>query len=364
MYYLLLLILVAAGLLFSFLNSSKFGALPSGKRLDYIQKAPNYEKGQFQNQSPTPNLAEDATLLSVMKKFFFGKSKANKPPGKLPSQKTDLHALVAGQNVLVWFGHSSYFMQLDGKKILVDPVFSGAASPIRSTTRSFEGSDVYTVDDMPEIDLLFLSHDHWDHLDYRTIARLKPKVKTIITGLGTGAHLEHWGFGAQMIIEKNWYDHVDLGQGFTVDFTPARHFSGRSFKRNAALWTAFVLQTPSKKIYIGGDSGFDKHFAETGERFGPFDLAILECGQYNSDWRYIHTLPEEMIPTAKALKAKVILPVHWAKFALALHAWDEPVKKLLANAAIADIPVWTPMIGEKINLDAPQVFSNWWETVV
>lgn len=363
MYFLLLVTLLVAGLLFAFLNSPKFGSLPTGRRLEFIQTSFNYKNGQFQNQSPTPNLAEDVTMFSVLRKFFFGKSKRNKPQGVLPSIKTDLLVLDPKENILAWFGHSSYFIQLDGKKILVDPVFSGAASPIPSTTRSFSGSDIYTAADMPEIDFLFLSHDHWDHLDYQTILELKPKVKKIITGLGTGEHLERWGFEPQMIIEKNWYDTVDLGSGFNVSFTPARHFSGRGLKRNAALWTSFVLQTPTKRLFLGGDSGFDKHFEEIGEKFGPFDLAILECGQYNTAWRYIHLLPEDMVPAAVALKAKAVLPVHWAKFSLAIHDWDEPIIKATANFTAAGIPVWTPLIGEKVQLDGPQEFRNWWQGV-
>ncbi|HLA56404.1 MAG TPA: MBL fold metallo-hydrolase [Flavobacterium sp.] len=348
---------------FAFTNQRKFGKIPSGKRLEKILQSPNYRNGKFQNLSFTPNLAEGETMLKVLKKFFFEKDKRSKPANRMPSLKTDLHALNPDEAILVWFGHSSYFIQVDGKKILVDPVFSGSASPIPATTRSFPGSDVYTVADIPDIDFLFISHDHWDHLDYETVIKLKSKVKTVITGLGTGAHLEYWGFNPEMIIEKDWDAQIDLGNGFIVNTTPARHFSGRSFTRNKALWLSFVLQTPTGKIFLGGDSGYDTHFAKIGAAFGPFDLAILECGQYNSSWKNIHLMPEEMIPAAKDLRAKVLMPVHWGKFSLALHAWDEPVKLATEAAKAANLPLLTPMIGEKVNLNALQFFESWWKNV-
>ncbi len=254
-------------------------------------------------------------------------------------------------------------MQVDGKKILVDPVLSGNASPLKFTTRSFKGSDVYTAADIPEIDYLFISHDHWDHLDHETILQLKPGIKKIITGLGTGAHLEHWGFDKKMIVEKDWNEEQILDDGFIVNTVPARHFSGRGFKRQQALWLSFVLQTPTMKIFIGGDSGYDTHFAAVGKQFGPFDLAILECGQYNKSWKYIHMMPEELIQAAKDLQAKKILPVHWSKFTLALHSWDEPIIRVTSAATENNFPIIHPMIGEAINLKDMSGTTAWWENI-
>lgn len=355
------IIALPAVCLYAFLQTPRFGAAPSGKRLERIKNSPHYRDGQFQNVSHTPPLADGATYLGVIKKFFFTKKVRNKPSRPLPSVRTDLKKLPPAENVVVWFGHSSYFLQVDGKKMLVDPVFSGAASPVSFTTRSFAGSDIYTPDDFPEIDILFLSHDHWDHLDYRTILKLKPKVRQVITGLGTGAHLKRWGFPNDIIVELDWNETYDLGSGFIVQTTTARHFSGRGFKRNQALWMAFLLQTPKRKIYLGGDSGYDRHFADIGKRFGPIDLAVLECGQYNQDWKYIHMLPHEIILAAQQLGAKALLPVHWGKFALSVHPWDEPIEIVSENAKKAGLPLWTPMIGEKVNLDSPQVFDDWWK---
>ncbi len=340
------------------------GKLPSGERLKRIEASPNYKKGQFRNIHTTPQLTEGANLFSVMRKFFFGKSKNTRPPGILPSKKTYLHKLDANENILVWFGHSSYFIQVDGKKILVDPVFSGSASPVSFTTKSFNGSDIYSVDDMPEIDYLFITHDHWDHLDHKTIVKLKTKVKQVITGLGTAAHLEYWGYDANTIIEKDWNESFTLDKGFIVHTTPARHFAGRLFKRNRSIWMSFVLQTPSMKLFLGGDSGYDTHFAEIGNKYGPFDLAILECGQYNLYWKYIHMMPEEVVQAGIDLKAKKILPVHWGKFDLSLHDWDEPIKRVVAEAAKRNVPLIHPLIGEKVELGHTREYGRWWETVL
>jgi L-ascorbate metabolism protein UlaG (beta-lactamase superfamily) len=299
----------------------------------------------------------------MLKEFLFDKSKQNIPPAPLPSRKTNLHHLDLNKNILVWFGHSSYFMQIDGKRILVDPVFSGNASPIRFTTRSFAGSDIYSVSDMPDIDYLFITHDHWDHLDYRSIVQLKNKVRKIITGLGVGAHLMFWGYDKENIQEMAWDDHIDPEAGFSVTAVTARHFSGRGLQRNKSQWTSFILTTISKKIFIGGDSGYDTHFAEIGKRYGPFDLAILEDGQYNRNWKYIHMMPEETVQAAMELGAKKLLPVHWAKFSLSLHAWDEPIIRIKKEADLKSVYLLHPMIGEYVDLDVDQIFTCWWEMI-
>jgi len=344
-----------------FLQQVKFGKLPAGERLKKIEASPNYKDGSFQNQSVTPDLAEGVSYYTVFKEFFFNKSKREKPVKPLPSQKHDLLHLDPKKNVIVWFGHSSYFMQVDGKTILVDPVFSGAASPVSFTTNAFAGADVYGVEDLPEIDYLFISHDHWDHLDYETVLKLKGKVKKIITGLGTGQHFERWGFDLSKIEERNWNETIDLGDGFVVHTTPARHFAGRGLKRNTALWMSFVLKTPNLNIYLGGDSGYDTHYKTIGDQYGPFDLAILECGQYNEYWKYIHMMPEETVKAAQDLRAKKLMPVHWAKFSLALHDWDEPIKRVTAEAKKQNMPLVTPMIGQKASFTHDEVYTEWWK---
>lgn len=354
--------LLVAGV-YVFLQQPQFGKMPTGERLERIKKSPNYKKGQFQNLNFTPDLAEGVSYFTVLKEFIFDKSKRIKPASELPSVKSDLLHLNPNEDVLVWFGHSSYFMQIDGKTMLVDPVFSGAASPVKFTTPSFAGSDVYSVEDFPAIDYLFISHDHWDHLDYETVIKLKSKVKKVITGLGTGEHLESWGYNVSTIEEKDWNESVDLGEGFKVDVMPGRHFSGRGLARNRAMWVSFVLQTPTKKIFLGGDSGYDTHFKKIGDQFGPFDLALLECGQYNYNWKYIHMMPEEVVQAAKDLQTRKLMPVHWAKFDLGQHDWDEPIIRVTKASKLNNMPVVTPMIGELVDLNEDKIFPAWWESV-
>lgn len=358
--FILLLAAVAATVLF--MHTPKFGKHPSGQRLTRIQQSPHYKNGAFENLSPTPMLTEGVSYWTMLNDFLFKKVK--EPQSNIPSKKTDLQNLTSTDNVLVWLGHSSYFMQIDGKSILVDPVMSGAASPLPFTTRAFKGSDVYTTDDLPTIDYLFITHDHWDHMDYRTLLALKPKIKTVICALGNGAHFERWGFDPSIILEEDWNKTLALGDGFSAHVTPARHFSGRGLKRNQALWASFVLQTPSGKIFIGGDSGYDTHFAAIGKTYGPFDLAVLENGQYDASWRYIHMQPHEVLKAAADLNAQTLLPVHSGKFTLGNHDWDEPLTKITALTPPQQLRIITPMIGEKVKLkDTQQEFSAWWESI-
>lgn len=347
----------------NFMSCAQLGNKPSGDRLEKILKSSNYRDGAFQNLEDTRMMTTDRSMVSSLWEFLVRKIPHAQPDKALPSQKTDLLKLDPKENTLVWFGHSSYFLQVDGKKFLVDPVFSGHASPFPFMVKAFEGSDIYTVEDMPEIDYLVITHDHYDHLDYKTVEKLKNKVKKVICGLGVGAHLESWGYDPKIILEGDWNESFDLGSGFELTVLTARHFSGRSFTRNQTLWASYALKTPTLNLFLGGDGGYGKHFKTIGEKYGPFDLAMLENGQYNEDWRYIHMMPEETYHAAIDLKAKKFLAVHSAKYILSKHSWDEPLKRISAASAADDRNLLiTPMIGEKVNLGDPkQTFVKWWK---
>jgi L-ascorbate metabolism protein UlaG (beta-lactamase superfamily) len=346
------------------LSLPQFGKSPSGERLERIKKSPNYRDGAFQNQSYTPVFADDGNFIKVFSGFLKGRVKRLNPAGEIPSTKTDLLNLDKNADALVWFGHSSYFMQVDGKKFLVDPVFSGAASPFSFAIKAFKGTDRYTADDMPEIDYLIITHDHWDHLDYETVVKLIPKVKRVICGLGTGSYLEYWGYDKNIITEMDWDEQISTDDNIKITSVPSRHFSGRTLKRNQTLWTSFVLQTPAITIFMGCDGGYDKHFAEIGKKFGPIDFAILENGQNDSRWKYIHMMPDEFSKTFSDLKAKRYLSIHSSKFALANHAWDEPMIRISESARESNVTLITPMIGEFVDLkDGSQKFMEWWKGV-
>ncbi len=351
-------------LLAIFVGQPPFGKLPSGDRLRRIGQSPHFTNGKFRNLTVTPDLTNGATYYSVMKELLFSKTERLRPTTPIPNIKTDLQAIAIADDVLVWLGHSAYYLQVDGKRMLVDPVLSGSASPLPGGTKAFSGADIYKSADIPKIDFLFVSHDHWDHLDYQTVKALRPKVSEVVCPLGVGEHLEYWGYDKNKLHEKDWDQDIDLGNGFFVTVVTARHFSGRGLQRNKALWASFVLRTPTMRIFLGGDSGYDTHFADIGRRFGPFDLAILENGQYDLNWQHIHMMPDEFLQAASELKARNVLPVHSGKFKLGNHAWDEPLQKLSMQENIPGIRVITPMIGEPVLLkDDSQQFSRWWQSV-
>lgn len=340
------------------------GQNPKGERLKRVQQSPNYRDGVFQNQSDTPVMSEKGDFLKTFKKFL-NKPKDTLPPRPLPSVKTDLKNLPNGNPLLVWFGHSSYLLKIDGKHILVDPVFSGYAAPFKfKSAKSFDGTNVYHVDDMPPIDILLITHDHYDHLDYKTVLKLNNKVKYIITSLGVGSHLEYWGFDMNKVTELDWNDSVEKIEGLKFTSAPARHFSGRSFKRATTLWASFILKTPTHSIYLGADSGYDTHFKTIGEKHGPFDLAILESGQYNEAWKNIHMMPEETVQASIDLNAKTLLPVHWGKFSLALHPWNEPIERVLKKAEELHVNVTTPLIGQPLIIGENYPNQKWWRQVL
>lgn len=343
------------------------GKLPSGKHLEKLRKSPNYKKNAFQNLSDTPMMRDDISYWKIMKEVF-KKNKDKLPSGLLPSVKTDLLNLNSSKPVIVWFGHSSYFIGIENKNFLVDPVFSGNAAPLSFMIKAFRGSNIYKPEDMPAIDYLILTHDHYDHLDFKTLRKLKNKVNKIYCSLGVSSHLTYWGFDINKIIEMDWWETQQLEndlpagrQGMFLTAAPARHFSGRGIKRGQTFWSSFILKTKDHNLYLGGDSGYDLHFKEIGDKYGPFDIAILEAGQYNTMWPLIHMTPEETVQAALDLKAKALLPVHWGKFTLAVHAWNDPIKRVLDKARELNMKVVTPRIGQPLLLDVGLDSETWWD---
>jgi L-ascorbate metabolism protein UlaG (beta-lactamase superfamily) len=336
------------------------GKNPWGERLKRVKRSPNYRDDVFQNLTETTMMVKRGDMFRTFRKFM-NKPADTKPPRALPSVKTDLKNLP--DKALVWFGHSSYLIKINGKHILVDPVFSGYASPVKlNSAKNFDGTNVYGVDDMPPIDVLLISHDHYDHMDYKTILKLQSKTKHILTSLGVAAHLEYWGIDKKNVTELDWHDSIEIG-GLEFTVAPARHFSGRSFVRSKTLWSSFILETKEQSIYIGADSGYEKHFKEIGEKHGPFDLAILECGQYNEAWHAIHMMPEETAQAAIDLKAKTLLPVHWGKFSLSLHPWNESPERVTKRAEELNLPITTPLIGEPVIIGEHYPNTKWWREV-
>lgn len=331
-----------------FLTQPSFGKLPEGKRLERIERSPNYRKGAFWNQIDTPMMTGEKTRWQVMWDFIFGNRENLRPHDSVPVIHTDLNRLPKDQNLMVWFGHSSYLIQIDWKRILVDPVFC-KASPVSFVNKPFSGTDVYHPEDMPELDLLIITHDHWDHLDYETVTALQEKVAKVVCPLGVGEDFEYWGYDNDKLIELDWSEHARLGN-IDVHCLPARHFSGRGLSSNKTLWASYMIESPSATIYIGGDGGYGPHFKEIGHNFTNIDWAILENGQYNNDWKYIHTMPSQLEQVAKDIKANNIVTVHHSKYALSNHPWDEPTKTAAALKEKGYMNVAIPKIGEILQL--------------
>lgn len=342
-------VLVVGAAVLVLMNQASFGRLPRGERLERINRSPQYRKGEFQNEHPTELMTSGKGRLRTMWEFLFSKPCGVVPDTPVAAIKTSLQNLAQGADAMVWFGHSSYLLQLSGKRILVDPVFCTAA-PVSWVNKPFKGTDIYKPEDMPEIDFLVITHDHWDHLDYQTIRRLKNRIRKIVCPLGVGEHFEYWGFDKADLIELDWHEEALPAEGFAIHCLPARHFSGRGLRSNQTLWASFLIETPSNNVYIGGDSGYDTHFAEIGNQYPDIRLAILENGQYNENWRYIHTLPRYLGQAAKALNAKKIVTVHHSKYALSNHPWDEPLKNELDVARQDSLPLVVPVIGQVIPL--------------
>lgn len=343
----ILIVVGIAGIIF--VNQPGFGRLPRGERLERIECSPHYRDGEFRNLRPTELMTSGKGRFRTMWEFLFSKKDGLYPDQPIPVVKTDLKELNATDDLMVWFGHSSYLLQLDGKRILVDPVFC-MASPVSFVNKPFPGTDIYKPEDMPEIDYLIITHDHWDHLDYQTVKQLKDRIGKVICPLGVGEHFEYWGFAPERLVELDWQESETLDTGIHVHCLPARHFSGRGLKPNRTLWASFLVETPAQKVYIGGDSGYDTHFAEIGRRFPEITLAILENGQYNEDWKYIHTMPEFLGPAAKELNARKVITVHHSKYALSRHRWDEPLENEWRAAETDGFSLLVPVIGEVVRL--------------
>jgi L-ascorbate metabolism protein UlaG (beta-lactamase superfamily) len=341
--------------------SPKFmGRLPRGEHKERIRQSPNYRDGRFQNINDTKFLTDGvwATLTQSRRNLS--------PKNEIPVVRTNFFALDPQENLMVWFGHFSVYFQLEGKRFLVDPALSGSGSPVSFINRAFKGTDVFKPADIPDIDYLVITHDHYDHLDYRTVRELRPRVSKVVVPLGVGAHFLRWGYAASDIIEMDWNNAAQLDGGLEIYCFPARHQSARGLRRSQTLWASFLVKSESLTIFISGDTGYDTHFASIGERFGSIDFALLENGQYNTSWKYVHLFPEEVLQAGIDLRARYIFPIHHSKFTISSHTWDEPLRRITAANEKLENPqqIITPKIGEVIFLnDTTQTFTKWWEGV-
>ena len=370
LFYLLIIVIVFAISIYLFMKTPVFGALPSGKSLEKVKNSKNYIDGEFRNKEKTELLTDTKkTPIKRLLEFAFEKDpEGTVPKIALPSVKTDLKTLDPNEDLIVWFGHSSLFIQIAGKKILVDPVFSKYASPVPFSNKAFEGTNIYTVDDLPEIDILLITHDHYDHLDYPTVKKLKEKVAKVIVPLGVDVHFLRWDFDEEKIVTVDWDDEVTIDDNLKIYALETRHFSGREFSnRNQSLWVSYLIEEKYNdnlyRLFLSGDGGYSPRFKGFKEKFQNIDLAVMEAGQYNEEWALIHSLPEDIIKEVRDMEVTKLFPIHNSKFKLSKHPWDEPLRKLDDFTINTSIQLLTPMIGEKLYLHKENSFKKWWENL-
>ncbi len=329
-----------------------------------------YSKSQQWNGKKFENLEEtklEFSFLDVPKLLYeqFWKTENRSPSQSLPIMAFDKEDFLApSENMkFIWYAHSVILLRINNKTLLIDPMLGPNASPIApfSTTRFSENS-LDIIDELPEIDLVLFTHDHYDHVDLDSVLKLMPKTREYYVGLGVGRHLEKWGIESSKIKEFDWWKSSNF-EGIEITYTPTRHFSGRGLTdREKSLWGGWVFKTSSESIYFSGDGGYGKHFKEIGEKLGPFDFGFMECGQYNERWRMIHMFPDESVQAAIDTHTEKIIPVHWAGFALALHTWTDPVLKFMKAAQQQNQDFITPKIGQLVDYKN-HISSNWWEDI-
>ncbi len=340
------------------------GRLPSKKQQSEFAQLANYKDETFRNlykYEDTTSRSAASVPRSRFRKERYSRFKKPVLSHTMPSVKTNLKDTLFDALTVVWFGHSSYLIQSKGFNILVDPVFSGYGSPIWFINRNYKGSNMYEMSDLPVIDLLILTHDHYDHMDYKTVRKFRKTVGRVVVPLGVGRTLDYWGYNKTQFHEMNWSDSTVITPDILLISTTAQHFSGRRNKGRRTLWTSYVLEIHGYRIFLGGDGGYNRHFKEIGDQYGPFDIALLENGQYSVNWRTNHCFPEQTVRAAQDLRTKVLLPIHWAKFSATYHSWNEPIQRLLPYADSLGMLVTVPRIGEPYTIgDAPKR-KVWWD---
>ncbi|MBT2736420.1 MBL fold metallo-hydrolase [Bacillus sp. ISL-7] len=362
----LIIVLGLVGLTYLFLSYyPPFGKMASKERLSKYEQSENFShKRKFVNRVPTIMENSFKETVSILIDFIKGNPNG-RPKNAIPIEKLKLSDHPNDtQPKITWFGHSALLLELDEKRILLDPMFGGAPTPfpIFGIKRYSKGIP-FIIEDLPTIDIVIISHDHYDHLDYGSIRKIKEKVKQFIVPLGVGCHLEKWGVNPEIIIELDWWDELHH-EGLKIASTPARHFSGRSLTdRDTTLWCSWVIKGEDTNIFFSGDSGYGPHFKEIGAKYGPFDLTLMECGQYDRRWAEIHMTPEESVQAHLDVKGKIMIPIHWGAFTLALHDWTDPIERVTKAAQKERLlAISTPRIGETVYIDSEDYPRKvWWK---
>ncbi|MED5019584.1 MBL fold metallo-hydrolase [Paenibacillus chibensis] len=340
-----------------------FGGNSTKKQKRVYSGFGNFSNGKFVNRVPTKMSMSAGDALSMIKDSI-SSGKDRRPRSPIPVSTMDWNKMNSEGDSVTWFGHSAFLLSIDNIKLLVDPMLGPVASPVSFAGSKRYGKDMlHIIDEMPFLNAVLITHDHYDHLDYPSIKRLKSKVGHFFVPHGVGTHLNRWGVAQEKITELNWWDEV-VFQGLTVALTPSKHFSGRGiFNRDTTLWGGWVILGKNTRFYTSGDGGYDSHFKEIGKKYGPFNLTLIEGGQYDQRWPWVHMTPEEAIQAHVDVNGKNMMLIHWGAFTLAYHGWTEPVERALQKAKEAKVKLMTPKIGETVSLigEFSVPFSSWWK---
>jgi L-ascorbate metabolism protein UlaG (beta-lactamase superfamily) len=350
---------LAAAIALTSSGCESFGEHASGERLARMERSPEWQDDRFTNPQAMWSDLRDALLHAL------AGGPDVEPTVPVPVVQTDPASLAvapASGLRVTWFGHSSTLIEVDGVRVMTDPIWSERASPLQWVGPHRWYPPTIALAKLPPVDAVLISHDHYDHLDYATIVAMRSWKNVFIVPLGIGAHLARWGIPAERIVELDWWQSTRVG-ALTVTLTPARHASGRlQAQSDLTLWAGFALVGRQHRVYYSGDTGLLDAMTQIGERFGPFDVALIEAGQYDADWPDWHLGPEQSVLAAQRVRAKALVPVHWGLFKLAHHGWTEPVERVLAAASCTDIKVLTPRPGQSIEPTAlhPGDSQHWW----
>lgn len=348
------------------MKSKQFGGRITKEHKELYMRSPNWSDGTFKNLEETPSAVDWKKIPGMICKQIKG-HRHGYPKSPLPFQSFDTDNFLARseETKMIWYGHSVVLLRMNGKNILIDPMLGEDASPIApKKTRRFSENTLSICEQLPDIDLMVLTHDHYDHLDHASISRLKVKTSRYYVAMGLQRHLVSWGVEPESVQEFDWWDE-SIFEDINITFTPTRHFSGRGITSIAkCLWGGWAFKTATENIWFSGDGGYGSHFKTIGDKLGPFDFAFMECGQYGEDWALIHLFPEESVRAAKEAGAKAVMPVHWGGFNLSYqHAWYEPVENFINHCEKENLNYLVPPIGEIFNYKM-DIQLPWWKPFI
>ena len=356
----LIIVVLVAIMVFSTMIALNFSDDFGGDAPEY--DSPNYNDGEFENVESTSMSNPNSSTWDTLGQYMVSDN-CRSPDEVLPSKAFELKPLGDEEFSVSWFGHSTVLFHTNEFSLITDPVFSkGGAGPLSFGPSPFQYEDDYSVDDLPKIDYVFISHDHYDHLDKNTIKELSSSL--FYVPLGVDSHLIEWGIDEKNIFVFDWYDEADVSEDLFVAFAPSRHFSGRGIgDHSATLWGSWILEFYNYSIYFSGDTGYTEEFKKITEKYGPFDLAFLDSGQYNVAWEQVHMMPEQVVQAAIDLNASVSIPIHISKYELSLHHWYEPMELVSTLGAEQNVTIATPMLGSTFIFGQEVPQDTWWRGV-